>query len=48
MLNPKAAKRVHDTVLAEIDRRIKVLEGELARLQEERREYINRNNLNKA
>ena len=48
MLNPEARKRIHETQLAEFDRRIQLLEADLARLQEERREYINRNNLNKA
>jgi uncharacterized small protein (DUF1192 family) len=48
MLNPESFNRIHQTNLAEFDRRIMLLEADLARLQEERREYINRNNLNKA
>lgn len=47
MLNPESLNKVHQTILAEYDRRIMLLEADLARLQEERREYINRNNLNK-
>lgn len=47
MLNVESRKRIHQTNLAEFDRRIHLLEAELARLNEERREYINRNDLNK-
>lgn len=47
MLNAESRKRIHQTNLAEFDRRIHLLEAELARLNEERREYINRNDLNK-
>lgn len=47
MLNPETLKKIHQENLAEFDRRIHLLEAELARLNEERREYINRNDLNK-
>ena len=47
MLNPETRKKIHRENLAEFDRKIHGLELELARLNEERREYINRNDLNK-
>ena len=47
MLNPETRKKIHQENLAEFDRKIHGLELELARLNEERREYINRNDLNK-
>lgn len=39
--------KIHFQNLAEIDHRIGGLEAELARLNETRREYINRHDLNK-
>jgi uncharacterized protein with von Willebrand factor type A (vWA) domain len=47
MLNAEVRKQIHKENLAEFDRRITGLEAELARVNEERREYINRNDLNK-
>lgn len=47
MLNPETLKKIHQENLAEFDRKIHGLEQELARLNEDRREYINRNDLNK-
>lgn len=47
MLNPETLKKIHRENLAEFDRKINGLETELARQHEERREYINRNDLNK-
>lgn len=47
MLNPETLKKIHQENLAEFDRNIHGLEQELARLNEDRREYINRNDLNK-
>ena len=47
MLNPETLKKIHRENLAEFDRKISGLETELARQHEERREYINRNDLNK-
>lgn len=47
MLNKEARKQIHKENLAEFDRRITGLEAELARVNEDRREYINRNDLNK-
>lgn len=47
MLNPETLKKTHQENLAEFDRKIHGLEQELARLNEDRREYINRNDLNK-
>lgn len=47
MLNPETRKKIHQENLAEFDRKIHGLEQELARLNEDRREYINRNDLNK-
>ena len=47
MLNPETLKKIHQENLAEFNRKIHGLEQELARLNEDRREYINRNDLNK-
>ena len=47
MLNPETLKKIHQENLAEFDRKIHGLEQELARLNEDRRKYINRNDLNK-
>ena len=47
MLNPETLKKIHRENLAEFDRKINGLETELARQHEKRREYINRNDLNK-
>ena len=47
MLNIETRKKIHQENLAEFDRKIHGLEQELARLNEDRREYINRNDLNK-
>jgi uncharacterized protein with von Willebrand factor type A (vWA) domain len=47
MLNPETDKKIHQEILAEFDRNIHGLELKLARLNEDRREYINRNDLNK-
>lgn len=38
---------LHKKAIQEFDNKIKGLEAEVARQQEERREYINRHNLNK-
>lgn len=47
MLNPETLKKIHRENLAEFDRKINGLESDLERVNEERREYINRNDLNK-
>ena len=47
MLNKKNRIKIHRENLAEFDRRISGLESDLERVNEERREYINRNDLNK-
>ncbi|AQT27893.1 hypothetical protein CB3_052 [Pectobacterium phage vB_PatP_CB3] len=47
MLNKEIRIKIHRENLAEFDRRINGLESDLERVNEERREYINRNDLNK-
>lgn len=47
MLNKELLLRIHQENLAEFDRKINGLESDLERINTERREYINRNNLNK-
>ncbi|QYN79841.1 type I restriction-modification enzyme [Kosakonia phage Kc283] len=47
MLNKEMRIKIHRENLAEFDRRISGLESDLERVNEERREYINRNDLNK-
>ncbi|APD19059.1 hypothetical protein BK812_0029 [Pectobacterium phage A38] len=47
MLNKEIRIKIHRENLAEFDRRIIGLESDLERINEERREYINRNDLNK-
>lgn len=47
MLNKEIRIKIHRENLAEFDRRISGLESDLERVNEERREYINRNDLNK-
>ncbi|QPL10893.1 hypothetical protein PP754_gp052 [Pectobacterium phage Possum] len=47
MLNKEIRIKIHRENLAEFDRRITGLESDLERVNEERREYINRNDLNK-
>lgn len=47
MLNKEIRIKIHRENLAEFDRRINGLESDLGRVNEERREYINRNDLNK-
>lgn len=47
MLNNEIRIKIHRENLAEFDRRITGLESDLERVNEERREYINRNDLNK-
>lgn len=47
MLNKEMRIKIHRENLAEFDRRIQGLEFDLERVNEERREYINRNDLNK-
>lgn len=46
--NPDWQQHIHDKNLASYDSRITKLEEELAELNEGRREYVNRHNLNKA
>lgn len=46
--NPAWQQHIHDRNLASIDERIRTLEEDLKKAHEGRREYINRNNLNKA
>lgn len=45
--NPDWKQHIHDKNLASFDSHIERLEHELAQVQEGRREYINRYNLNK-
>lgn len=47
MLNKELRMEIHRENLAEFDRRISGMESDLERVNEERREYINRNDLNK-
>ena len=47
MLNKEIRIKIHRENLAEFDRRISGMESDLERVNEERREYINRNDLNK-
>lgn len=46
-MNREMMSKIHRENMAEIDSRINGCEAELVRLQETRREYINRNDLNK-
>lgn len=45
--NPDWKAYIHKQNLDSYDRKLEALAADLARVEEERREYINRNNLNK-